>query len=321
MNQLHTRVDGRVGVIELSNPPHQFMTTQMVRELDELTEAWSVDRSIGSIVITGAHPGIFITHFSVDELARMSAEASSVPEGAAVFLRGVLAGVERGQQLLGHLPAEIRKKVEAGARRTPVRGLLGLLQIHRVFSRLETMDKAVVAAINGTAMGGGCELALACDYRLMARGDHGIGLIEVLAGIIPGAGGTQRLARTVGPARAIEMMLDGWVLSADEAERVGLVTYAVDPDKLMDEAMALARRLASRPLAAVGHAKRAVRVGASRGVDEGLAFERVEFATAGISGDARVASAYYLEQFRQGQPARAIFDRLRAGDGPRFAGG
>jgi enoyl-CoA hydratase/carnithine racemase len=89
----------------------------------------------------------------------------------------------------------------------------------------------------------------------------------------------------------------------------------------MDEAMALAQRLASRPLGAVGHAKRAVRVGASQGIDQGLAFERLAFATAGISGDARVAGAYYLDQFRQGQPARAIFDRLRAGQGPEFGNG
>ena len=85
--------------------------------------------------------------------------------------------------------------------KTPLRPLLEIGRIHDVFTRLETMDKAVIAAINGTAMGGGCELALACDYRLMARGDHVIGLIEVLAGIVPGAGGTQRLARTVGGTR------------------------------------------------------------------------------------------------------------------------
>ncbi len=317
---IHRVEKSGVGVIELTNPPHQFMTTRMVAQLDELTERWERDDAVRAIVITGRHPDTFITHFSVDELAKMNAAAAQVPEAAKAALGGVLGGFERGQHLLEHLPA-LRKSVEAGLRKTPLRSLLGLFQIHRVFTRLERMDKGVVAAINGTAMGGGCELALACDYRLMAQGDHRIGLIEVLAGIIPGAGGTQRLARTVGHARAIEMLLDGWLLSADEAARIGLVTYAVDAGRLMDEAMALAERLASRPLGAVGHAKRAVRVGATLPIDDGLAFEKLCFTHAGMSADAAVAGAYYLEQFRGGNRARDIFDKLRAGQGPKFGSG
>ena len=317
MQFLRTRIDRHVGIIELYNPPHQFMTQRMVRELDELTEAWQTDDAVRAIVITGGHPDAFITHFSVEELAQANAAAADIPEPVKAALGGVLGGLERGEQLLQHLPA-FRKSVEAGMRKTPLRPLLALFEIHRVFSRLERMDKAVVAAINGTAMGGGCELALACDYRLMARGDFGIGLIEVLAGIIPGAGGTQRLARTVGNARAIEMLLDGWVLSADEAAKVGLVTYAVDADNLMGEALALAHRLASRPLAAVGHAKRAVRIGASLSIDDGLAFEKLSFVSASLSSDARSAGAYYLEQFKAGRRAREIFDLLRSGRGPAF---
>jgi enoyl-CoA hydratase len=319
MEQIRHRIEGSVGIIELYNPPHQFMTQRMVGELDDLTEQWQSDPAVRAIVLTGAHPEAFITHFSIEELAKLNAAAADVPDSVKAALGGVLGGLERGQQLLEHLPT-FRKSVEAGIRKTPLRGLVGLFQIHRVFSRFERMDKAVIAAINGTAMGGGCELALACDYRLMSRGNHGIGLIEVLGGLIPGAGGTQRLARTVGHARAIEMLLDGWVLSPDEAQRFGLITYAVEPEKLMDEATTLARRLASRPLGAVGHVKRAIRMGATLPIDDGLAFEKLSFASASTSIDARIAGEFYLEQFNAGRHPREIFDRLREGRGPVFGG-
>jgi enoyl-CoA hydratase len=319
MQQVQHRIEGAVGVIELSNPPHQFMTQRMVRELDTLTATWESDPRVRAIVITGTHPDTFITHFSVDELAKAAAVAPRQPMSRTVqtALGGLLQGLDRGQRWLDHVPG-LRKSVEAAIRKTPLWVLSGLAEIHRVFSRLERMDKAVVAAINGTAMGGGCELALACDYRLMARGDHVIGLVEVLGAIIPGAGGTQRLARTVGQGKAVEMLLDGAVVSPDEAERIGLITRAVDAGALMDEAMKLARRLATRSLGAVGHAKRSVRFGSRLPMDDGLAFEKVAFILAGASPDARKASVHYLESFRAGQTARAIFDRIRAGDGPSF---
>jgi enoyl-CoA hydratase/carnithine racemase len=321
MPQVKHRVEGAVGIIELDNPPHQFMTLQMVGELDELTERWEGDPSVRAIVITGTKPGTFITHFSVEELAEATKNlpTGGVPGPVKAAVSGLLRGIDRGQRLLGHAPA-LRRSIESGMRRTPLHGMLDVLAIHRVFSRLECMDKAVIAAINGTAMGGGCELTLACDYRLMARGDNVIGLIEVLAAIIPGAGGTQRLARTVGQARAVEMLLDGVLLGPDVAERVGLVTRAVDAHELMGEAMALARRMATRPLAAVGHAKRAVRVGASLPIDDGLAFEQLAFIMAGMCADANIARDYYLDAFRSGRSAREIFGRLRSGDGPTFQG-
>jgi enoyl-CoA hydratase len=313
MEQLRHRIDGDVGVIELDNPPDQFMTAQMVAELDELTRAWERDPTVRAIVITGTKPGTFITHFSVHELAESMAAArlSELPAQARNAAQQAVRGIQKAQRVLERLPT-LRKILEGAAPR-PLKGLVAMAQIHRVFSRLERMDKAVIAAINGTAMGGGCELALACDYRLMARGDHVIGLIEVLGGIIPGAGGTQRLAAAVGRARAIQMILDGAVLSPDEAERAGLVTSVVDADRLMGEAMALARRLATRSPAAVGHAKRAVRVAATWPIDDGLAFEKLAFVLSGTTADAARLGAHYLTRFQAGASARQIFDELRAG--------
>jgi len=137
---------------------------------------------------------------------------------------------------------------------------------------LEAMAKPVVAAINGYALGGGAELALACDVRLMARGAE-IGFPEIRLGFFPGAGGTQRLTRVVGPARALRLMMDGRRLTADEARALGLVDEVVPADLLPQTARDVAERLAAGPTRALGLLKRCVYQGHGRPLDEGLALE------------------------------------------------
>jgi enoyl-CoA hydratase len=311
MRQVKAHVREQIGIVELDNPPDQMMTNQMVSELDELTAKWEQDENVRAIVITGAVPGKFITHYSLDELESGSRglPPNGLPQFAERVVERIVRGVDASQWMLDLLPG-MRHRIELSCP-APLRGLLKLLQINRLFSRLERMDKVVIAAINGTAMGAGCELALACDYRLMARGDFVIGLIEVLAGSIPGAGGTQRLPMIVGRGKALEMLLDGQLLSANEAERIGLITRAVDADQLMPAALELARRMATRPLSAVGYAKRVGRVGTSLPVDDGLMLERTAMAILSTRSDARKLGAYYLSLFRQGRSARQIFHELR----------
>jgi enoyl-CoA hydratase len=137
---------------------------------------------------------------------------------------------------------------------------------------LEAMAKPVVAAINGYALGGGAELALACDVRLMARGAE-IGFPEIRLGFFPGAGGTQRLTRHVGPARALRLMMDGRRLTADEARALGLVDEVVPADLLQQTARDVAERLALGPTRAIGLLKRCVYQGYGRPLAEGLALE------------------------------------------------
>jgi enoyl-CoA hydratase/carnithine racemase len=180
--------------------------------------------------------------------------------------------------------------------RSPAAGLSALLQIHDVFLRMNRLDKVFVAAINGLALGGGCELALACDVRIMARGDHRIGLPEMTLGIIPGAGGTQRLARAVGHSRALEMMLEGRALTPEEAEEAGLVHRTIDGAQLLDEALATAERLARRSPVAVQALKRAVYEGASRPLGEGLHVERAGFMAAASTPAARRALEAYVAE-------------------------
>ncbi len=126
-----------------------------------------------------------------------------------------------------------------------------------IFSRIENLHVPVIAAVNGYALGGGLELALACSIRICSEMAQ-FGAPEVKLGIIPGDGGTQRLPRLVGQGRAMEMIITGDFIDAQEAYRIGLVNKVFPPEKLKEEAMELAKKIASRPPLAVRYAKEAV---------------------------------------------------------------
>ena len=139
---------------------------------------------------------------------------------------------------------------------------------------LDTMKKVVIAAINGHALGGGCELAMACDYRFMVAGKALIGLPEAGLGIVPGAGGTQRLPRLVGMAKAKDILLWGKVMGPEEALAIVLIDRVIEADSFMDEVMAFAHKLASGAGKALGYIKAAVNEGIDLPLEEALAVER-----------------------------------------------
>ena len=154
--------------------------------------------------------------------------------------------------------------------------------------------RATVAVISGGAFGGGLELALACDFRFVASGAR-LGQPEILLGIIPGGGGTQRLARLVGPARAKDIVLTGRHLSAEEALAIGLVDRVVAADTLRTEAMEFASRLAAGAVVAQGLAKRAIDEGLGLSLADGLALERELFARVFATRDAGIGVRSFLE--------------------------
>ena len=149
----------------------------------------------------------------------------------------------------------------------------------KTFGKIEEMSKPVIAAINGFALGGGLELALACDFRIAAEHAE-LGSPEIQLGLIPGWGGTQRLVRTVGFPKAKEMVMLGTRLKADEALKAGLVHKVVHFDKLKDEVRELAKKLAAGPPVALKYAKEAVNFGAQVPLEVGL---RLESALMGLS--------------------------------------
>jgi enoyl-CoA hydratase/carnithine racemase len=153
------------------------------------------------------------------------------------------------------------------------------LHANETLCRLEQTPKLVIAAINGHAVGGGLEIALACDLRIARQADYRIGLPEVSLGVLPGTGGTQRLSRVVGPSRALEMMVEGETLALDEALLAGLVHKVwetPDHESFMTRIMDYAHEFTppGRASLAVGRIKRAVQTGADMSLEQGLALER-----------------------------------------------
>jgi enoyl-CoA hydratase/carnithine racemase len=165
---------------------------------------------------------------------------------------------------------------------------------HSALDALAAVPRMVIAAVSGYALGGGCELALACDYRIASE-KAVFGQPEILLGIIPGGGGTQRLARAVGASRAKEICLSGRQVKADEALRIGLADEVVPHEDLHTRALALAAELAKGALVAQALTKQAIDGGLSRSLADGLALERELFVEVFHSEDSQIGVASFLE--------------------------
>ncbi len=181
------------------------------------------------------------------------------------------------------------------AQRTPVDGKEFSLFGQGVFHMLETMGKPSIAAINGYALGGGCELALACTIRLASKTAK-LGQPEVKLGIIPGYGGSQRLARLCGKGVAHELVLTGEMISADEALRIGLVNRVVEPAELIPAAEALAKKIIANAPLAVKFAMEAVEHGMEMPQEEGLFLEATLFGLCCATEDMREGTRAFLEK-------------------------
>src|SRR5258706_2753829 len=168
--------------------------------------------------------------------------------------------------------------------------------ITRNWERLRAIRKPVIAAVAGFALGGGCELAMMCDIILAAEGAR-FGQPEIKLGIIPGAGGTQRLPRAVGKAKAMDLVLTGRMMDAQEAERAGLVSRGVAPDKLLDEALAIAAQIAEFSLPSVMMAKEAVNRAFEAPLAEGMLFaQRLVHALFGTKAQKEGMAVFLVER-------------------------
>jgi enoyl-CoA hydratase/carnithine racemase len=279
MEYFRTEHDDGIAICTMHNPPMNYLTAPMTTELGELVAEWTADPRTRVVLLTGGVAGKFITHYSVEELAQLAAD-----------------------------PLRYRQT-----------GPDGEAAFHALLNGIQYLPKPVVAAINGDCMGGGFELALACDFRLAALGPYSIGLPESRLGILPGGGGTQRLTRLLGAARALEVMLFGNVYPPEEAARLGLVHRAVPEADLITIAIDWARELARQPPKAMAMIKRAVHVGGDTDLQRGLAIERECFTEVMCSRDACAGMAAYLALIAQ-DPAHAAA-RYFAGEGmPEFCG-
>lgn len=237
MEKVDTAVSEQIAVITITNPPNGYMDDQIVEELERATRRIEARSDVKVVIITGGMPGIFVQHYDLREL-----------EG---LCRKLLA----------------RKESFGEHRHIPER------RVDTVFRRLESGSKPVIAAINGNAMGGGFEMALACDFRFAQDGDYLLGLPEIRIGMLPGAGGTQRLTRLVGLGRAMDLLLHGRRLSPRDALSMGMV-HEVVTTPVLDYALKRARDLTILPSKALAHVKRLAYAAIERPLYDGLDLER-----------------------------------------------
>ncbi len=250
--------------------------------MDHLVRA----ESNGWLEITISRPGALnaLNGATLSELDSVIEELAARDD-----LRGMLlTGAGDKAFVAGADIAELADLSEAGAVGFSAHG-------QGIFDRLEGCGKPVIAAVNGFALGGGCELALACHLRVLSRTAR-IGLPEVSLGVIPGYGGTQRLARIVGAGRALEMILSGDPVDAETAFRIGLANRVVEPPDLMAASREIAARINLRAPKAVSLALRAVLDGRDRPLADALAMERAAFGHAAATGDWREGTHAFLDK-------------------------
>lgn len=169
------------------------------------------------------------------------------------------------------------------------------LKSHAFYTKIENFEKPVIAAISGVAVGGGCELAMVCDLRIASETAR-FGLPEVNIGVIPAAGGTQRLPRLIGVTRAKELLYTGDFIDAQEAFRIGLVNRVVPVENLMDETKALAQKLAAKPPLSIKYLKRAINIGTQLDLSSALDYEAHIAAMLTCSEDRKEGFAAFVEK-------------------------
>jgi len=251
--------DERIAVLTIDRPPLNAIDEQVVTELAEAAAELTADGETRAVVVRSALDGVFMAGADIHEFERIKGDR--IGDG----LQPVADAVSIDRALLAQ----------------------------EVFSRFAEIPQPTVAAINGHALGGGLELALACDFRFAARAEGAlIGLPEVRLGLLPGAGGTQRLTWLVGPARATELIMKGIQLSPEQAADDGIVHFLVEPDELDAKAREYAVRLARQAPIALRGIKRAIRAAMS---PEGIAVEGEAFREVLASKDAQTGVRAFLE--------------------------
>lgn len=281
----HLEVEERGGVliVRVDGGHHAVFGVELASQLEELVDRADRDPGVHAVVFTGAHPERFISHADVRWLQEGGASAPWLGR------RGASAVVRAARS------ADRARVLEPVVRRTPLWGAIELDRLHATFLRMNGSGVIFVAALNGSALGLGAEFAWACDLRLMADGDIFIGQPEVLLGIIPGGGGSQRLARLIGTHGALVAILEGKPFTPAEALANGAIDGIVPRDEVVTRATELAEHFGSRSKGSVAAIKKSVYFGGSMSLSDGLHVERTEFVIASQSKDGQELMLDYVE--------------------------
>ena len=252
---------GHVVICILTNPPTHTFTSKSLMEVHDFLDQMEKKKDLRVLAFTGGGEDVFIKHYEVGELAE-SAE-KNISEAKEVSLEY-------------SPPKELH-------------------HFHKMLLRLRDIEAIVIAGINGNTAGGGCEFALGCDLRIMSEGPYSIGLPETSVGILPGGGGTQRLARLIGSSRALDLILHARLLSPQEAFEFGLINKLVPHERFREELMAYCLDLASRAPIALRQVKKIIHHGLDKTLEEGLLMEQEAFDVTMRSNDAAKAMRSMLD--------------------------
>ncbi|MBN2158084.1 MAG: enoyl-CoA hydratase/isomerase family protein [Spirochaetes bacterium] len=244
-----------VGIITIRRPPANALSYGLVMELKDLVTKIRTDAGIRSVIFRSG----------VDKFFSSGADLTDLPPDVIAKLADIPAAGGLKQLIKNAIPSVSSRIAEI------------FREVHEVFGMIESMPKPTIAVINGHALGGGLELAMACDFRFMGRGSGTVGMPEITLGLIPLGGGTQRLPRLVGRNRAVELLLSGSKIGADEALSIGLATRVCDKEKIDEEALGYAKKLANGPTVSIGLIKYCVNNGLNGPLRDGLKIERDSF--------------------------------------------
>ena len=249
----HLRVvdEGQIVTCYLSNPPTHTLTAEGVIEIHKFLDIMEAKKDLRVLAFTGDGDEVFIKHYEVGELA------------------------ETAEKNLNKTQVNSDPKELHG--------------FHRMLLRLRDLDAIVVAGINGNTAGGGCEFSLGCDLRIMSDGDYKIGLPETSVGILPGGGGTQRLARLIGASRALDLILHARLLTPQEAESFGIINKIIPHKNFHEDFNHYCQDIANRAPIALSQVKKIIHKGLDMTLEEGLLLEQKAFDITMNSEDAAQA--------------------------------
>jgi enoyl-CoA hydratase len=292
--QLNIKNVDAVRVVEFYNPPENYITHTMLRQLYTELLAAREDDSVRVLVLSGGLEDTFLTHYNVDEL---------IDFRDVIAKRRSLRAARRLARLLCWLFDKVDRwpwldRIAVASRERRSSGEQSIYFWTRCLQILDSYPKPLIAAINGLALGGGCEISLCCDFRYMALGEkYRIGLPEILLGITPGGTGTPlRLPRIVGEAKALEILLTGKIYSPVEAEAMGLIHQAVAPNELMPLVMKMAQKLSRGAPVAQAAIRSGVRQASRLAWSQGRVLEMAAAMRAMSSEDAGRGMKAYVAQ-------------------------
>ncbi|MFZ1300957.1 MAG: enoyl-CoA hydratase/isomerase family protein [Candidatus Microsaccharimonas sp.] len=256
---------GAVLVARIDGGPHALFDVAIAQDLKALVDRADKDPNIHAVVFTGTHPDRFLSHADVTWLQQGGVGFPPINTRIAGF-------VARFATAINKTPL-----IRTLAQKSQLKTLLQLDSIHATFLKMNASGTIFIAALNGSALAIGAEFAWACDFRIMADGDHVIGLSEVLLGLTPGGGGSQRLPRLIGRQQTLTAVLEGKPFTPAEALALGAIDEVVPQKDVLGRAIERAEYLSLRAKGSLGAIKRSIYFGSSLPLKDGLQYEHAEF--------------------------------------------